>query len=118
TRSRALSGGYVPLGAVLARRGVFESVFDSMERGVVHGSTFGGGDLAAAAGIAALAEMDAEGLVERASRLGELLLTLTAPLVERHDVALEVRGLGLMWAIELGPPAGRAARRAWEAIER
>jgi ornithine--oxo-acid transaminase len=118
TLSKALSGGYVPLGAVLVRRGVFESVFDSMERGVVHGSTFGGGDLAAAAGIAALSEMDAEGLVERAARLGELLLTLTQPLVDRHEVAVEVRGLGLMWAIELGPPAGRAARRVWEAIER
>ena len=40
--------------------------------------------------------------------LGERLLELTRPLVERHDVVREVRGLGLMWAIEFGEPAGGA----------
>jgi ornithine--oxo-acid transaminase len=118
TVSKALSGGYVPVGAVLATRPVFDSVFDSMERAVVHGSTFGGNDLAAAAGIATLTEIDRAGLVERAARLGERLLELTRPLVERHETVRDVRGLGLMWAIEFGPPSGRAARRLWDAIER
>ncbi|MGZ4202721.1 MAG: aspartate aminotransferase family protein, partial [Thermoleophilaceae bacterium] len=118
TIAKALSGGYVPIGAVLASRQVFSAVFDSMERGVVHGSTFGGGDLAAAAGLATLQVMDREHLVERAARLGDLLLELTRPLVERFEIVREVRGLGLIWAIELGPPAGAAARRLWEAIER
>jgi ornithine--oxo-acid transaminase len=116
--SKALSGGYVPVGALLASRRVFSGTFDSMERGVVHGSTFGGGDLAAAAGIATLAEIDRGGLVQRAARLGTLLLELSRPLVERHEIVREVRGLGLMWAIELGPPSGRAARRLWDAVER
>jgi ornithine--oxo-acid transaminase len=118
TLSKALSGGYVPVGAVLATRPVFDSVFDSMERAVVHGSTFGGNDLAAAAGIATIAEIDRAGLVERAARLGERLLELTRPLAERHETVRDVRGLGLMWAIEFGPPGGRAARRLWDAIER
>jgi ornithine--oxo-acid transaminase len=116
--SKALSGGYVPVGALLASRRVFSGTFDSMERGVVHGSTFGGGDLAAAAGIATLTEIDRGGLVERAARLGALLLELSRPLVDRHEIVREVRGLGLMWAIELGPPSGRAARRLWDAVER
>ena len=116
--SKALSGGYVPVGALLASREAFKGTFDSMERSVVHGSTFGGGDLAAAAGLATLAAMDRERLVERASRLGQLLLELTLPLVERFEIVREVRGLGLMWAIELGPPGGRAARRLWDAFER
>src|SRR6185437_15315232 len=51
-------------------------------------------------------------------QLGELLLDLTRPLVERFEIVREVRGLGLIWAIELGPPSGRAARRLWDAIER
>jgi ornithine--oxo-acid transaminase len=89
-----------------------------MERSVVHGSTFGGGDLAAAAGLATLDVIEREQLTDRASRLGELLLELTRPLVERFEIVREVRGLGLMWAIELGPPAGRAAKRVWNAIER
>ena len=118
TIAKALSGGYVPIGAVLASRAVMSSVFDSMERGVVIGSTFGGNDLAAAAGIATLQVLEREGLVERAAQLGELLLALTRPLVDRFEIVREVRGLGLIWAIELGPPAGRAARRLWDAIER
>jgi ornithine--oxo-acid transaminase len=118
TISKALSGGYVPVGAVLCSRRVFEGTFDSMERSVVHGSTFGNNDLAAAAGLATLAVLEQEGLVERAALLGERLLDFTRPLAERFEIVREVRGLGLIWAIELGPPSGRAARLIWEAIER
>jgi ornithine--oxo-acid transaminase len=118
TLSKALSGGYVPLGAVLASRKVFRGTFDTMERSVVHGSTFGGGDLAAAAGLATLQVLDRERLIGRTEELGRLLMELTSPLVERFGIVREVRGLGLMWAIELGPPSGRAARAVWDAIER
>jgi ornithine--oxo-acid transaminase len=89
-----------------------------MERSVVHGSTFGGGDLAAAAGLASLTVIEQDGLVDRARDLGELLLELTRPLCERFEIVSDVRGLGLIWGIELGPPAGGAGRRVWEAIER
>ena len=118
TLSKALSGGFVPIGAVLASRAVFDKTFDSMQNSVVHGSTFGGGDLAAAAALATLAVIDRERLVDRARRLGEQLLALSQPLVDEFEVVRAVRGLGLMWAIELGPPSGRAARRLWEAVER
>ena len=118
TVAKALSGGLVPIGAVLVSRAAFERVFDGMERAVRHGSTFGGNDLAAAAGLATLRVLEQEGLVERAERMGALLLELTRPLVERHAIVRDVRGLGLMWAIELGPPEGRSARAAWNALER
>jgi acetylornithine/succinyldiaminopimelate/putrescine aminotransferase len=118
TLSKPLSGGYVPAGAVLASRPVFDATFDSMENCVVHSSTFGGGDLAAAAALATLTVIDREALVARTARLGERLLELTRPLVERFEIVRQVRGLGLMWAIELGPPPGRTAKRVWEAIER
>jgi ornithine--oxo-acid transaminase len=116
--AKALSGGLVPIGAVLVSRAAFASVFDGMERAVRHGSTFGGNDLAAAAGLATLRVLDREGLIERAERLGRLLLELTEPLVDRYEVVRDVRGLGLMWAIEFGPPAGRARRSLWDAVER
>jgi ornithine--oxo-acid transaminase len=116
--SKVLSGGLVPIGAVLVSRTAFDRVFDGMERAVRHGSTFGGNDLAAAAGLATLRVLDSEGLVERAERLGGLLLELTRPLVDRYEVVSDVRGLGLMWAIELGPPEGGARRSIWNAAER
>jgi ornithine--oxo-acid transaminase len=116
--SKALSGGLVPVGAVLVSRSAFDAVFDGMERAVRHGSTFGGNDLAAAAALATLRVLDDEGLVARAERLGSLLLELTSPLVERYEVVSDVRGLGLMWAIEFGPPEGGARRSIWNAAER
>jgi ornithine--oxo-acid transaminase len=115
--AKALSGGLVPIGATLVSRAAFERVFDGMERAVRHGSTFGGNDLAAAAALATLRVLDEERLVERSRRLGERLLELTRPLVERFEVVRDVRGLGLMWAIEFGPPPGAAASRLWETVE-
>jgi ornithine--oxo-acid transaminase len=117
TLSKALSGGFVPIGATLCSRAVFEKTFDTMENSVVHGSTFGNNDYAAAAALATLTVIEREGLVERSRRMGDLLMELTRPLVDKYDVVSEVRGLGLMWGIELGAPSGRAARRLWQAIE-
>jgi ornithine--oxo-acid transaminase len=116
--AKALSGGFVPIGATLVSRAAFDKVFDGMERAVRHGSTFGGNDVAAAAALATLRVIDEEGLIERAQRLGEKLLELTRPLIERHAVVRDVRGLGLMWAIEFGPPRGRTSRALWDAVER
>ena len=118
TLAKALSGGYVPIGCVLLRRPLWEAVFDSMENAVIHGSTFAGGDLAAAAGLATLAELDRGALVERSAQLGELLLELTRPLVDKHEIVHDVRGLGLLWALELGPPSSASGRRLWRAVER
>jgi ornithine--oxo-acid transaminase len=116
TISKSLSGGYVPIGACLMRTEVHERVFDSMEHSFSHGSTFAPNDLGCAAGLATLHVLDDEGLVERSARLGEQLLELTRPLVERHEVVVDVRGLGLMWAIEFGEPESR--RRSWRLLER
>jgi ornithine--oxo-acid transaminase len=116
--AKALSGGFVPIGAVLVSRAAFERVFDGMERAVRHGSTFGGNDLAAAVALATLRVIEDEQLVARAERMGALLLELTKPLVERFEVVSDVRGMGLMWAIEFGPPAGASARRLWQGVER
>jgi ornithine--oxo-acid transaminase len=116
--AKALSGGLVPIGALLVSRSAFDRVFDGMERAVRHGSTFGGNDLAAAVGLATLKVLEEEELVGRAQRMGALLLELTRPLVERYAIVRDVRGIGLMWAIELGPPEGRLGRSLWSGLER
>ncbi len=116
--AKALSGGLVPIGAVLVSRDAFARVFDGMERAVRHGSTFGGNDLAAAAALATLRVLHRDGLVDHADRMGALLLELTKPLIERHEVVSDVRGLGLIWAIEFGPPARPTRRSVFQAVER
>jgi ornithine--oxo-acid transaminase len=93
-------------------------VFDGMERAVRHGSTFGGNDLSAAAALATLRVLERDGVVAHAARMGELLLALTRPLTERYEVVRDVRGLGLMWAIELGSPGGGSGRALFNALER
>jgi ornithine--oxo-acid transaminase len=116
--SKALSGGLVPIGGVLVSRPAFDSVFDGMERAVRHGSTFGSNDVAAAAALATLRVIERDDVVAHAERMGRLLLELTMPLVDRHEVVRDVRGLGLMWAIELGAPTGTASRSVFQAVER
>jgi len=98
--AKSLSGGYVPVGALLMSRAVHEAVFDSMTNAMSHGSTFAPNELAMAAGLATLRELDEAQLVARSAGLGARLLELTQPLVEEFDVVRDVRGLGLMWAIE------------------
>jgi ornithine--oxo-acid transaminase len=69
-----------------------------------------------AAGPATLHELDEQELVAETARLGARLLELTEPLVEEFEVVREVRGLGLMWAIEFGEP--KSGRLSWRMIER
>jgi ornithine--oxo-acid transaminase len=114
--AKSLSGGFVPVGAALFRAEVFDAVFDSLEHSMSHGSTFQPNDLSMVAGLATLHELDSQRLVERSARLGELLLERTRPLVERYDAVKDVRGLGLIWAIELGEP--EEGRRTYRLLER
>ena len=116
TVAKSLSGGYVPVGALLMSAAVYDAVFDSLPNAVSHGSTFAPNDLAMVAGLATLRELDEQALVERSARLGELLLERTRGLAERSPVVREVRGLGLMWAIEFEEPNGGS--RSWKMLER
>jgi ornithine--oxo-acid transaminase len=71
-----------------------------------------------AAGLAALRELEDARLLERARRLGELLLEQTRPLISEHAVVRDVRGLGLIWAIEFAePPAGSRAWRLLQSVQ-
>src|SRR3954466_6369979 len=100
TVAKSLSGGYVPVGALLMARSVHEAVFDSMPHAMSHGSTFAPNELAMVAGLAMVRERGVQGLVARSAQLGDRLLQLTRPLVDEFDVVKDVRGACLMWAIE------------------
>jgi ornithine--oxo-acid transaminase len=116
TVAKSLSGGYIPVGALLMSERVYEGVFDSLEHSVSHGSTFAPNDLAMAAGLATLHELDDLRLVERSARLGELLLERTRELAATHDVVRDARGLGLMWAMEFAEP--ESGSFSWRVMER
>jgi ornithine--oxo-acid transaminase len=115
--AKALSGGHVPIGALLTRKHVFDRIFNQMDRAVVHGSTFAKNDLAMAAGIATLEVIESEKLVEAAAKRGaELRLALTR-LVPGYELLKEVRGKGLMIGIEFGPPKSLRLKASWNVLE-
>jgi ornithine--oxo-acid transaminase len=115
--SKALSGGHVPVGALLTRKNIFDKIFNQMDRAVVHGSTFAKNDLAMAAGIATLEVLEGEKLIEQAAKRGaELRLALTR-LVPGYELLKEVRGKGLMIGVEFGPPKSLRLKASWNVLE-
>ncbi len=114
--SKALSGGYVPVGAVLTRKSVWQKVFSSMERAIVHSSTFHQGSLAMMAGLAVLKVMDDEKLYENAARMGKMLMDGLEAMKPRYELMKEVRGRGLMMGVEFGPPKSLGLKAGWSLI--
>ena len=116
TVAKSLSGGYVPVAAVVTRRAVYQKTFNRLDRCVVHSSTFGRNNLAMAAGLATLSVLEDEQLVERARDNGIELLRRLNALKERHSLIKEVRGLGMMIAIEFHEPRELALRMGWKLL--
>ena len=115
--AKALSGGHVPVGAVLTRKRIYDKVFDRIDRAVVHGSTFAKNDLAMAAGLATLDVMRSERLIPRAERLGERLRLALSGLIGRYEFVRQVRGKGLMIGVEFGPPTSLKLKASWSLLE-
>jgi ornithine--oxo-acid transaminase len=115
--AKALSGGFVPVGAVAMRRKTFDAVFSNMVRAPIHGSTFSKNNLAMAAGIATLEAIAEENLVENAAKVGEGILGDLRALVDRYSFVKEVRGKGMMQAIEFAAPSRLSHRAAWKLLD-
>jgi acetylornithine/succinyldiaminopimelate/putrescine aminotransferase len=118
TLAKSLSGGYVPVGAIVMRRAIYQKTFSHMDRCVVHSSTFGRNNMAMAAGLATLQVIDDEGLVENAARMGELLMSRLEELKERHSVIKAVRGKGLIVAVEFHEPRELTLKLGWKALHK
>ncbi|MBB4186954.1 ornithine--oxo-acid transaminase [Sinorhizobium terangae] len=106
---KALSGGFYPVSAVLSN----SEVLGVLKPGQ-HGSTFGGNPLACAIARAALKALTEEGMIENSARMGERFQNGLRDV--RSNIIKEVRGRGLMLAVELGPEAG-GARKYCEALK-
>jgi len=95
----------LPLSGILAPR----ALLDQLRPGS-HGGTYGGNAVACAAALGTLDVIDDEGLVDRAHRLGERMLASLRERSGRHTAVAEVRGRGLMLAIEFADPGSLAPR--------
>ncbi|MFD8849351.1 aspartate aminotransferase family protein [Streptomyces sp. NPDC059604] len=115
--AKALSGGYVPVGATLGKDWIFRRVYSSMDRVLVHSASFGSNAQAMAAGLAVLAVMEDERIVARARRTGDLLRERLGALVDRYELLHEVRGRGLMIGIEFGRPSSLKLRSRWTMLQ-
>jgi ornithine--oxo-acid transaminase len=116
--AKALSGGLVPVGAVLMTPKVSDSVYASLQRALVHTSTFGESSLAMRAGLATLDVLQSERLGERTARRGEDLRSRLTAALAQYDMVAEVRGVGMLSGIEFQAPGQLRARIAFEAFRR
>jgi acetylornithine/N-succinyldiaminopimelate aminotransferase len=95
TLAKPLAGG-IPMGAVLCTEEVARSIHPGM-----HGTTFGGGPLACAVGIAVIDTIEKDGLLAKATAVGDYFQEQLRGLKKKHDAIVDVRGKGLMVAAEL-----------------
>jgi len=113
---KALSGGYMPVAAMVTRREIFQRAVGALERSYVHQSTFGRNRLSMAAGLATLRILDRDRLVDHVAHMSTVLVDGLVELAGRYEMVKEVRGRGLMIGIELCAPKSRIARLNWNLI--
>jgi acetylornithine/succinyldiaminopimelate/putrescine aminotransferase len=115
--SKALSGGFVPVGAIVTRPKVMDAVFSSLERCVVHSNTFGQNDMAMAAALATLQVIEDDRLVENAEAQGEYLRQGLSMIASTCPFVSEVRGKGLMFGIDFARPKDSLKlKMAWDML--
>ncbi len=118
TLAKSLSGGYVPCGAIVTRREIYQKTFSRMDRCVVHSTTFGRNNLAMACGLAALEVLEKENLIENSARMGALLIERIDALRAKHSFIKEVRGKGLMIAVEFQEPKELKLKMGWKLLHK
>jgi acetylornithine/succinyldiaminopimelate/putrescine aminotransferase len=117
TVAKTLSGGFVPVGATMAKGWIFDKVYSSMDRVLVHDSTFGSNAAAMAAGLATLAVIEDEQLVTNADRVGTAMMQAITEVGEQYEMLADVRGRGLMIAMEFGKPSSLKMRTSWNMLQ-
>ena len=114
--AKALSGGLVPVGALLMTDEIYEAVYGSLKRSIIHASTFSENALAMRAGLATLEVLDREQLVERSAELGDYLRERLQDALAGYEMIRDVRGKGLFCGVEFAPPKRVTLRAAFEAF--
>ncbi len=115
--AKALSGGFVPVGGVAITDRIMDTVYNRMDRAVVHGSTFAKNNMAMAAGLATLHVIENEKLVENSFTRGNALINNLNAMSENYEFLKEARGKGMMIAIEFQQPKSLTLKAAWAMLE-
>jgi ornithine--oxo-acid transaminase len=115
--AKALSGGFVPVGAVAMTQKIMDTVYNRMDRAVVHGSTFAKNNLAMAAGLATLHVLKEEKLVETSAVIGNDIIASINAMSSKYEFLKEARGKGMMIAIEFQSPKSLKLKAAWAMLE-
>ncbi len=115
--AKALSGGFVPVGGVAITTKIMDTVYNRMDRAVVHGSTFAKNNMAMAAGLATLEVMKNENLVENSMKVGTEIINDLNVMSSRYEFLKEARGKGMMIAIEFQSPKSLTLKAAWAMLE-
>ena len=116
--AKALSGGLMPVSAVLMTNKIYHAVYSSLKRAIVHTSTFSENSLSMRAGLATLDVLEREQLGPRALHLGEEFRAKLRRELAGFDMVNEVRGMGLLNGIEFVPPKKLAFRVLYEAFHK
>ncbi|MFE0102919.1 aminotransferase class III-fold pyridoxal phosphate-dependent enzyme [Streptomyces sp. NPDC059009] len=98
--AKSLSGGLVPIGATLCSADLWDAAYGTTNRSMLHSSTFGGGNFAAAAGLATLDVLTGDDLPAHARKVGEHLRGRLRDVTAPYGFVKDVRGVGMMTAIE------------------
>lgn len=114
--AKALSGGLVPVGAVLMTEEISEAVYSSLQRAIVHTSTFSENALAMRAGLATLDVLEQENLGERAVQLGAQLRESLNGALSQYEMFAGTRGMGLLSGIEFRAPKRFGLRMSFQAF--
>ncbi|MGA3089625.1 MAG: aspartate aminotransferase family protein [Terriglobales bacterium] len=116
--AKALSGGLMPVSAVLMTNRIYNAVYSSLKRAIVHTSTFSENSLSMRAGLSTLDVLERQELGPRAMRLGEWFRAKLRRELDGFDMVKQIRGMGLLNGIELVPPKKLALRAWYEAFHK
>jgi ornithine--oxo-acid transaminase len=116
--AKAMSGGLIPVGAVLMSDPIYDSTYGSLRRAIIHTSTFSENGLAMRAALATLDVLESENLGDRASAMGRVLRERLTEALSEYEMVKEVRGEGLLLGIEFATPRSLRLRIPFEAFMR
>jgi ornithine--oxo-acid transaminase len=116
--AKALSGGLIPVGAVLMSDAIYKSVFGSLRNAIIHASTFSENSISMRAGLATLQVLDRYHLGERGAQIGERLRLRLRSALSDYEMVKEIRGVGLLSGIVFAPPQRLRLRIAFEAFRK